>query len=110
MKWSIFMLLRTLPAWLALPRETRAEIAEATFNTAFSKSSLQMSYFDAEAFSARCTDIAVFETEDLQSYYFAVERLRDSPLFTKPYFEIIDIIPAIKDGFRAFEASVGENQ
>lgn len=49
----------------------------------------------------------MFETDDLRDYYFAVERLRDSPIFAHPYFEIVDIIPAIEDGFRAFEAAEG---
>jgi hypothetical protein len=34
-----------------------------------------------------------------------MERLRDTDLFAKPYFEIVNIIPAIEDGFRAFEQS-----
>ncbi len=59
--------------------------------------------FDAEAFTTRCTDVAMFQAEDMQSFYYSIERLRDSELITTPYFEIADIIPTIEDGFKAFE-------
>lgn len=29
--------------------------------------------------------------------------LRDSPMITVPYFEVVQIIPAIEDGYIAFE-------
>lgn len=102
-RWAIFMLLRTTPAWLALPRTERGRIAEAAFAHAFRNESVSLRHFDAEAFSGRCTDVAMLETDDLKAYYFAIERLRDTPLFTTPYFEVVDIIPAMEDGFRAFE-------
>lgn len=38
-----------------------------------------------------------------EDYYFAIERLRDTALFTTPYFTIIDIIPAFENGYEAFE-------
>ena len=47
----------------------------------------------------------MFETQDPAAYYFAIERLRDSPLFTIPYFEVVDIVPTLEDGFQAFEAA-----
>ncbi len=60
--------------------------------------------FDAEAFTSKCTDVAMFQTEDLKKYYFVIEKLRDSILITHPYFEIVEIIPTIEDGFREFES------
>ena len=49
--------------------------------------------------------MAVIEAEDPKDCYCAMERLRDSPLIAKAYFEMVDIIPAYEDGFRAFEAA-----
>lgn len=63
-------------------------------------------FLDAEAFSARCSDIVIFETEDLKQYYFLMEEIRDSKIFTIPYFQINDIIPCIEGGFVAFEKQV----
>ena len=80
-------------------------LCREAFASALPDDRVRLRYFDAEAFSGKCTDVAMFETEDLQAYYFAVERLRDTPLFSHPYFEVVKIIPAMEDGFRAFEAS-----
>ena len=104
MRYAIFMHLRTASAWLALSRDVRREIATPAFESALAGSGVRLRYFDAEAFHGRCTDVALFETEDMQAYYFVVERLRDSPLFSTPYFEVIDIVVCVEEGFRAFEA------
>ena len=55
-------------------------------------------FYDAEAFSGRATDVAVFVTRDLRAYYFLIEALRDTPFLGLPYFEVLDIIPAIENG------------
>lgn len=104
MRYSVFMHLRTTPAWLALSRDARREIAPPAFERALAGSGVSLRYFDAEAFHGRCTDVAMFETEDMQAYYFVVERLRDSSLFSTPYFEVIDIVICAEEGYRAFEA------
>jgi len=62
--------------------------------------------FDAGAFTTRCTDVAMFQARDMQSFYFTIERLRDSVLITEPYFERAEIIPTIGDGFKIFEEQV----
>lgn len=104
-RFTIFVLLKTLPAWLALPRPRRNEIAAAAFADALRDGSVGIRHFDAEAFSALCTDVAVFDAGDLLAFYAVMERLRDSPFFTVPYFEAVAIVPAIEDGFRHFEAA-----
>jgi hypothetical protein len=101
--FAIFVLLRALPSWLSLPRSRRNEIASAALAGALTDASVKLRHFDAEAFTAVCSDISVFEADDLTAFYFAMERLRDTPLFAEPYFELIQIIPAIEDGFRRFE-------
>jgi Darcynin, domain of unknown function len=62
-----------------------------------------MRYFDAEAFSASCSDVMMITTSDLQQYYDFIETLRDSPMFALPYFRVVQIVPAIEDGYRDFE-------
>ncbi|WP_274609289.1 darcynin family protein [Mesorhizobium sp. L-8-3] len=47
--------------------------------------------------------MAMFEADDLISFHFVMERLRDSAFFAEPYFELVQIIPAVEDGFRYFE-------
>jgi hypothetical protein len=104
-RFTIFVLLRTLPSWLCLSRARRNEIASSAFTHALKDGVVTIRHFDSEAFSGHCTDIAVFETDELVAFYLVMERLRDTDLFAKPYFEIVNIIPAIEDGFRAFEQS-----
>ncbi|BCH34154.1 hypothetical protein MesoLjLc_60840 [Mesorhizobium sp. L-8-10] len=102
-RFTIFVLLRTLPSWLSLPRSRRNEIANSAFADTLKDESVTIRHFDAEAFTAFCTDIAMFEADDLISFHFVMERLRDSAFFAEPYFELVQIIPAVEDGFRYFE-------
>ncbi|MEP3351649.1 MAG: darcynin family protein [Marinomonas sp.] len=62
-----------------------------------------MRLFDAEAFSAYCSDVVMFETTNIRDYYFAIEEMRDSKLYTVPYFDVVSIILAIENGFIEFE-------
>ncbi|MEH6579878.1 MAG: darcynin family protein [Amphritea sp.] len=71
--------------------------------------SVSVRLYDAEAFSGKCSDIAVYETDDIQQYYFLIDALRDTEVYTKPYFEIVDIFPAIEDGFVEYEVSLEES-
>lgn len=65
--------------------------------------------YDVEAFSAKCSDIAVYETDDIKDTCFLRDALRDSDIYTVPYFEIIDIFPAVEEGFVDYEASISNN-
>lgn len=53
------------------------------------------------------TDVAVFETCDIRAYYFLIDALRDTPFFGLPYFEVVDIIPAVEDGYLEYDAAAG---
>ncbi len=101
--FTIFVLLRALPSWLALSRIQRREIGETAMKVALGGTNVTHRHYDAEAFSAFCSDIAAFQTDDLNAFNTAMERLRDSPIFALPHFELIAIIPAIEDGYRHFE-------
>jgi hypothetical protein len=103
-RYTAFVLLRALPAWLNLSREKRREIAASVQSTVFDGPDVKVRYFDAEAFSARVSDVAMFEFSDMKAYYFMMEKLRDSPMLTFPYFHVEEIIPAIENGYQAFEA------
>ena len=68
------------------------------------RTQLSLRHFDAEAFSSFCSDVMMIETIDVVAYYDFMEMLRDSPIITTPYFRIVQIVPAIEEGFQAFEA------
>lgn len=44
-----------------------------------------MRYFDAEAFTTQCSDV----------------------MMTEPYFELVQIVPAIEEGYQAYEKASG---
>jgi hypothetical protein len=104
MKYVFFILLRATPAWLRLSREQRRAMnAEHLVPLLAGGEAIRMRYFDAEAFCADCSDLMMVETDDPKRHYFFMEHLRDSPMFTVPYFEVEKIIPCIEDGYVQFE-------
>ena len=105
MKTTIFILLTATPAWLSLNRPERRTFAgEVLAPILAAHPATSMRYYDAETFSGRCSDIAVFETEDLADYSDLIDALRDSAFFAAPYYHLVDVIPAVENGYRAYEA------
>ena len=102
MQITLFIHLTALPAWLVLSRPDRRRIGEAALaHSGFPR----LRHFDAEAFSALSSDIVMVEGDSIEALYSAMERLRDTPMFTRPYFRLDAIYPAVEDGFRQFEAA-----
>jgi len=102
--YTFFLMLTATEHWLRLSRPERGRLSDDHVGRLLQTfSGLRLRYFDAEAFTADCSDLMMIETEDLTAYYDFIETLRDSPMFTVPYFRVVRIIPAIEDGFRQFE-------
>lgn len=105
---TFFMSLRAQPAWLALSRRRRAEFIAAEVRPVFARyPQVKLRFYDAEAFSGRCSDLAVFETPDLRAYTFLIDALRDTPFLGLPYFEVLEIIPAVEDGYADYDRAEG---
>jgi hypothetical protein len=103
-RFAIFILLQATEKWLALTRTARGELSERHVGASLAKyPALSLRYFDAEAFSAACSDVMLITTSDLQQYYDFIETLRDSPMIAAPYFRMVQIVPTIEDGYRGFE-------
>ncbi len=103
--YTILLMMTATPAWLSLSREERG-----AFNTNVVEPLLgryaervQVRFFDAEAFAARCSDFVIFTALDLKAYYFLIEELRDTAMFAAPYFVVNDVIIGLENGYRAFE-------
>jgi hypothetical protein len=106
---TFFMLLKSTPAWLSLTRPERTAFIDQQIRPIFARyAEVTLRFYDAEAFSGRCTDVAVWETRSLQQYTFLIDALRDTPFFARPYFEVVEIIPGIEDGYRAYDAAILE--
>lgn len=108
-RYAFFILLRATPEWLRLSRRERgARVDTHVAPLLRAYPAVRTRHFDAEAFSTVCSDVMLVETTDLTQYYSFIEGLRDSPMVTVPYFEFLHIIPALEDGFRAYEARIGD--
>lgn len=100
-----FLLLRATPDWLRLTRDERRRLSDEHLGAALQACpALRLRHFDAEAFSTVCSDLVMVESATALQQHALMERLRDSPLFNRPYFELLHVIPALEDGYRAYEA------
>jgi hypothetical protein len=105
MKYAIVMLLKYSKDWLAMPREERNRFHESRLAPIFERygARVGLRFFDAEAFCAEASDFALFEFQDPRDYYFLMEELRDTELFSKGWLEVKGITLGIEDGYRDFE-------
>lgn len=96
---TVFMLVRATPAWLALPPPERfAFFGQAITPLLKANPAVKLRFYDAEFYDARVSDVLVWETTDQGGYRAIVEGLRETP-FWDHYFAIVDLLPAIENGF-----------
>ncbi|MCB0376397.1 MAG: hypothetical protein KDD04_10800, partial [Sinomicrobium sp.] len=63
--------------------------------------------FDSEFFHARVSDFLLIETTSLDDYQEFIEQLRDTPFYSVPYFDVVDIIPAKENAFLEYDKRLG---
>jgi len=107
MAYTIFLHMNATKAWLSLsPDQRRKYIAGELAPILRKYTTVRIDFYDAEAFSAFCSDIAVLNTDSLPDYANLMDDLRKSSLLTVPYFEIVQIVPAVQAQYLALaEAS-----
>ena len=102
---TLFMLLRSQPAWLRLSRQGRQDFIAAEVAPILARyPAVTLRFFDAEAFTGRCTDVAMWTAQDLKSWSFLMDALRDTAFFSAPYYEVVDIIPALENAYAEYDA------
>ncbi len=105
MKFAIIVRYEFDPSWLRLSREERTaneEVFQKEIVGPF-VDRLSVRHFDAEAFSTAYSDFLLIETEDLQAYYFFIEKLRDSDFIARGWVRLHDITIGIPDGYKEYE-------
>ena len=106
-RYTFFMLLQSTPRWRALSLDEQHAHHDALLERVFEPyPDLSLRRFDSAAFAGRCSDVLVWETSDVAQYCEAVEALRDRGLLGPTWFEIVDVIPAIEDGWRECDPSL----
>ena len=97
--YSIFMLVRATPAWLALsPKERFAFLEDEVQGRLEDHPGVALRFWDVEHLSARVSDVLLFETQDLAQYRSLIEGIRET-LFWDHYFEVLEILPGIENGY-----------
>lgn len=105
---TIFMLLKTTPAWLGLPVPARGAWVEDHLMPILDRHpGVSLRYFDAEAFSGRVTDVVMWQVADLRDYSLLIDDLRSCDFFAKPFFEVVDTITTLEDAWKDYHAAQG---
>lgn len=104
-EWTVLVQLTALPAWLAVPREQRRAIGTRSLQVAHRQAAVRLRWVDTEAFTADCSDVLIVETPDLLAWNRLFEALRDTDLFTAPYFRLERVLTGIVNGYLDYEAA-----
>ncbi|NDW03413.1 darcynin [Jiella sp. 40Bstr34] len=94
------MLVKTTRLWLDKPVDERFAWGEAVLEPILKKhaSGVSLRFFDVEFYSARVTDIFVWNVVNRKSYELLVEELRETDFWDK-YFGIIEILVGVEDAY-----------
>lgn len=102
--WLVVVELEALPSWLALSRDRRRAVVEEQVAPVLrAHRDVRVRWVDVESLSAECSDLLLAETTDLIAWNRLFEGLRDTPVFTVPYFHANRILAGIPDGHRDYE-------
>lgn len=112
MNYGIFIGYHFTQAWLAMSLADREEFRRVHLDPIFVKYSdrIQAQHYDAEAFSANPTDFMFVQTDDLRAYYFFIEELRETPLFSEGLADIDVIHVGLADGYKDYAAEVHHDE
>ena len=94
------MLVKTQPEWLALPVPERFERLEQHVTPLLRKyaENVRLRHYDSEFYSARISDIWIWEIQDRRAYERMIEEFRETPFWDR-YFAIIEILPAVENAY-----------
>lgn len=97
--FTIFMAVKTTPAWLAKPPKDRFAFFDSTIRPILAEhAEVQLRYYDVEAFTGEATDVLIWETTDLMRYQSLIENLRET-LFWDHYFQIRFIWQGVENAY-----------
>lgn len=97
---TAFMLVKTTPEWLALTVAERVHAFTTQVLPAIKAktSGVRSRFYDTEFYSARVTDVWVWEAEDHHAYQLLIDALRETPFWDR-YFEVVDLLVGTENGY-----------
>jgi hypothetical protein len=105
MQYGIVIRYEFDPSWLQLSREQRGAKEEVFRKEIVGPFADKMSvrHFDAEAFATDYSDFLFVETDDIKTYYYFIEKLRDSEFIAQGWVRLHDISIGLQDGYKEYE-------
>ncbi|MFD0249942.1 darcynin family protein [Streptomyces sp. NPDC127113] len=97
---TAFMLVKTTPEWLAMTVEERIDAFTTQVVPAVRArtTGVRSRFYDTEFYSARVTDVWVWEADDHHAYQLLVDALRETPFWDR-YFEVVDLLVGTENGY-----------
>jgi hypothetical protein len=97
---TAFMLVKTTPEWLAMSVAERVDAFTTQVLPAIEATTtgVRSRFYDTEFYSARVTDVWVWEADDHHAYQRLVDALRETPFWDR-YFEVVDLLVGVENGY-----------
>jgi len=97
---TIFMLVKTTRSWLDKTIDERFAWGDAVLEPILKKhaENVSLRFYDVEFYTARVTDIFVWEAKDRHAYEMLVEDLRETDMWDG-YFEIVEILAGVENAY-----------
>ncbi|MFM0336686.1 darcynin family protein [Paraburkholderia fungorum] len=97
---TVFMLVKTLPEWLGFSVDERFRLLREHVEPILKQHAdkVSMRFYDVEFYSARVTDIWVWDATSHHAYELVVEALRETPFWDR-FFEVVEILPGVENAY-----------
>ena len=97
---TAFVLVKTTPEWLALTVQERVDAFTTQVLPVIQArtTGVRSRFYDTEFYSARVTDVWVWEAENHQAYQLLIDALRETPFWDR-YFEVVDLLVGTENGY-----------
>ncbi len=97
---TVFMLVKTMPEWLGFSVEERFRLLGEHVEPIVQRfrDTVRLRFYDVEFYSARVTDLWIWEATSHTDYELLVEALRETPFWDR-YFAIVEILPGVENAY-----------
>jgi Darcynin, domain of unknown function len=97
---TVFLLVKTMPEWLAMSIDERfSELGKHVEPIVQRhRERVRLRFYDVEFYTARVTDVWVWDALDHHAYELLVEELRETPFWDR-YFAIVEILPGVENAY-----------
>jgi hypothetical protein len=95
---TVFMLVKSMPEWLGFTSEEQLTLLATHIEPILKKHhpKVTLRLYDVEFYSARVTDLWIWEATDHLAYQLLVEDLRQTA-FWDHYFQIVEILAGVEN-------------